>query len=307
MYGGFWEKSDVPGKVRNACIYMRADGSIDAVYRKIHLFDVDLPDGTKLLESQTVDPGSDTIIAEAPFGTLGLSVCYDLRFPAWCRNRDDYDLMLLVANWPSRRVHHWSALLEARAIENHNARHDEDLESAESRSLGVLHDIWSRGEIASDLIGKRLALGIIRNELDLFWPGHTQPKLDGAGDLRSVDARALLGYVERSEEDATDSRQAAQVARRFGAGLLVLGTPPTEARTEAPNERKVVVEDVAADVISSQDLFDTELVIRAEKRGWRIRELPIVVEEQRVAKSNLLSRVPRTLRGVWRIRRALRR
>jgi glycosyltransferase involved in cell wall biosynthesis len=70
--------------------------------------------------------------------------------------------------------------------------------------------------------------------------------------------------------------------------------------------RREVIADVAADVISRQDLFDTELVIRAEKRGWRIKELPIVVEEQRVAKSNLLSRVPRTLRGVWRIRRALR-
>ena len=70
--------------------------------------------------------------------------------------------------------------------------------------------------------------------------------------------------------------------------------------------RREVIADVAADVISRQDLFDTELVIRAEKQGWRNKELPIVVEEQRVAKSNLLSRVPRTLRGVWRIRRALR-
>jgi predicted amidohydrolase len=47
-----------------------------------------------------------------------LQICYDLRFPVWCRNRSDYDLMLLVANWPSRRVHHWVSLLEARAIEN---------------------------------------------------------------------------------------------------------------------------------------------------------------------------------------------
>ncbi len=65
VYGGFWEKSDVPGKVRNACIYMRADGVIDSVYRKIHLFDVDLSDGTKLLESQTVEAGSETVVAEA--------------------------------------------------------------------------------------------------------------------------------------------------------------------------------------------------------------------------------------------------
>ena len=45
-------------------------------------------------------------------------ICYDLRFPAWCRNVDDYDVLLVVANWPQARIHHWDALLRARAIEN---------------------------------------------------------------------------------------------------------------------------------------------------------------------------------------------
>jgi predicted amidohydrolase len=120
VYGGFWEKSDVPGKVRNACIYMRADGSIDAVYRKIHLFDVDLPDGTKLLESQTVDPGSDTVVAEAPFGTLGLSVCYDLRFPELYRRLVDAGAIALAipaAFTLTTGKDHWHVLLRARAIE----------------------------------------------------------------------------------------------------------------------------------------------------------------------------------------------
>ena len=45
-------------------------------------------------------------------------ICYDLRFPAWCRNRDDYDLLLFVANWPEPRTPAWTALLRARAIEN---------------------------------------------------------------------------------------------------------------------------------------------------------------------------------------------
>ncbi len=69
--------------------------------------------------------------------------------------------------------------------------------------------------------------------------------------------------------------------------------------------RREVIADVANDVISRQDLFDTELVIRAERQGWRIKELPIVVEEQRETKSSLLKRVPRTLKGVWKIRKAL--
>lgn len=70
--------------------------------------------------------------------------------------------------------------------------------------------------------------------------------------------------------------------------------------------RREVIADVGEAVISRQDLFDTELVIRAEKKGWRIKELPIVVEEQRDTKSSLVKRIPRTLRGVWRIRRAMR-
>jgi omega-amidase len=47
-----------------------------------------------------------------------LQVCYDLRFPVWCRNQDDYDLMINVANWPAARRNPWDVLLQARAIEN---------------------------------------------------------------------------------------------------------------------------------------------------------------------------------------------
>jgi glycosyltransferase involved in cell wall biosynthesis len=69
---------------------------------------------------------------------------------------------------------------------------------------------------------------------------------------------------------------------------------------------RAVVEDIVEDVISTVDLFDTELVVRAERAGYRIAELPVVVVELRESKSNLLKRVPRTLKGVWAIRRAIR-
>ncbi|MFZ1865399.1 MAG: carbon-nitrogen hydrolase family protein [Polyangiales bacterium] len=120
VYGGFWEKSGDPGKVRNACVYMRADGSIAAVYRKIHLFDVDLPDGTKLLESETVEPGSEVVVVTAPFGTLGLSVCYDLRFPELYRRLVDEGAIALAipaAFTLTTGKDHWHVLLRARAIE----------------------------------------------------------------------------------------------------------------------------------------------------------------------------------------------
>ena len=69
--------------------------------------------------------------------------------------------------------------------------------------------------------------------------------------------------------------------------------------------RREVIDHIAAEVISTQDLFDTELVVRAERAGYRIAEVPAVVEEKRETKSSLAKRVPRTLNGVWQIRRSL--
>jgi glycosyltransferase involved in cell wall biosynthesis len=66
--------------------------------------------------------------------------------------------------------------------------------------------------------------------------------------------------------------------------------------------RSGVVSSVVPFVVSTLDLFDTELVIRAERAGYRIREVPVVIEEQRDARSSFLSRVPRTLAGILRIR-----
>jgi len=69
--------------------------------------------------------------------------------------------------------------------------------------------------------------------------------------------------------------------------------------------RRRVIDQLARDVISTQDLFDTELVVRAERAEFRIVEVPALVEEKREAKTSLAARVPRTLRGVWRIRKSL--
>ena len=70
--------------------------------------------------------------------------------------------------------------------------------------------------------------------------------------------------------------------------------------------RRQLVSEITPAVVSRKDLFDTELVIRAERAGYRIREVPVVVEEMRVARSSLVKRVPRTILGLFRIRRALK-
>jgi len=120
VLGGFWEAGDDPKHVRNACVHLRADGEIGSIYRKIHLFDVDLPDGTALRESETVEPGTMTVVADTAVGKLGLSVCYDLRFPELYRALVDGGAIALAvpaAFTLTTGKDHWHVLLRARAIE----------------------------------------------------------------------------------------------------------------------------------------------------------------------------------------------
>jgi glycosyltransferase involved in cell wall biosynthesis len=69
--------------------------------------------------------------------------------------------------------------------------------------------------------------------------------------------------------------------------------------------RSSLVSDIGPQVVSTEDLFDTELVVRAERAGYRIVEVPVVVEEIRAARSSLVKRAPRTIAGLFRMRRVL--
>ncbi len=102
-------------------MHLDAAGAVRAVYRKIHLFDVDLPDGTKLEESASVEPGTEIVATETAFGTLGLSVCYDVRFPELYRalvDRGAIALAIPAAFTATTGKDHWHVLLRARAIES---------------------------------------------------------------------------------------------------------------------------------------------------------------------------------------------
>ncbi|MDX1556999.1 MAG: amidohydrolase, partial [Xanthomonadales bacterium] len=94
----------------NRFLFVTPDGKV-AHYDKRHLFAYGG-------EHKRYLAGDRREIVEFRGWRICLQVCYDLRFPVWCRNRNDYDLMVFVANWPAKRVNAWSALLRARAIEN---------------------------------------------------------------------------------------------------------------------------------------------------------------------------------------------
>ncbi|HKS89672.1 MAG TPA: carbon-nitrogen hydrolase family protein [Stellaceae bacterium] len=117
------EPGAVPGDSRlaNRSLLIDADGEIAARYDKIHMFDIDLPNGESYRESNAYRPGAQAVIAETPWGRLGMSVCYDVRFPhlyrALAQAGADFLAVPSVFTVPTGRAH-WHVLLRARAIEN---------------------------------------------------------------------------------------------------------------------------------------------------------------------------------------------
>lgn len=107
-------------KLLNRSLLVAPDGSIAARYDKIHLFDVDLPTGESLRESHAYDGGSDAVLVETPLGSIGLTICYDMRFPHLYRALAKAGAKLFTVpsafTVPTGRAH-WHVLLRARAIE----------------------------------------------------------------------------------------------------------------------------------------------------------------------------------------------
>jgi deaminated glutathione amidase len=108
-------------RLANRSFLIDAQGAIVARYDKIHMFDIDLPNGESYRESNAYRPGRDTVVAETPWGRLGLSVCYDVRFPylyrALAHAGADFLSVPSVFTVPTGQAH-WHVLLRARAIEN---------------------------------------------------------------------------------------------------------------------------------------------------------------------------------------------
>jgi deaminated glutathione amidase len=121
LAGSISEKVDDPRKTANTSALIADDGSLVAVYRKIHLFDVAIPDGARYAESEGVVPGDKVVVAPTQLGRIGLTVCYDLRFPELYRRLAGLGAELLTI--PSAFTlftgkDHWEVLIRARAVEN---------------------------------------------------------------------------------------------------------------------------------------------------------------------------------------------
>lgn len=114
-------KGGSDGRLVNRSFLIDATGTVRARYDKIHLFDVDLPTGESWRESAAYAPGSEAVVADTPIGRLGLSICYDLRFPALYAALSAAGATVLsipaAFTAPTGQAH-WHVLMRARAIEN---------------------------------------------------------------------------------------------------------------------------------------------------------------------------------------------
>ena len=111
----------VPGreKLANTSVHVDPRGEIKAVYRKVHMFDVEI-DGRSYRESELEEPGEEIVLSQTADGVdLGLSICYDLRFPELFRTLGTVDLLVIPAAFTETTGRaHWELLLRARAVEN---------------------------------------------------------------------------------------------------------------------------------------------------------------------------------------------
>lgn len=119
--GSFHEVGPDQNRTYNTSLVFRPDGSLAAAYRKIHLYDVEIAGRVSYQESQTVAPGADTVLTDVNGVPVGLSICYDLRFPELYRSLAIAGAKILVVP-AAFMMHtgrdHWEVLLRARAIEN---------------------------------------------------------------------------------------------------------------------------------------------------------------------------------------------
>ncbi len=121
LIGSLVVKTSTPGKLANRSFLIDSTGSIVAHYDKIHLFDVELDGGEHYRESANYRPGDKLVHAQTPWGRLGMSVCYDMRFPHLYRSLAKRGVSFLSVpaafTRPTGQAH-WHTLLRARAIEN---------------------------------------------------------------------------------------------------------------------------------------------------------------------------------------------
>ncbi len=162
-------------KIANRAFVIDPSGQIAARYDKIHMFDVDLPNGESYRESRNYEPGTRAVVAELPWGGLGLSICYDLRFPYLYRALAQSGARFLAVPAAFTRPTgeaHWHTLLKARAIEcqcfvfaaAQGGRHEHGRETyGHSLIVSPWGEILAEGSVHPTVIAADIDLGALED------------------------------------------------------------------------------------------------------------------------------------------------
>ncbi len=177
------------GKVANRAFLIGPDGKILATYDKIHMFDVDLPNGESWRESATYEPGTQTVIADLPFAKVGMAVCYDIRFPAIFRTQARQGAQVLTGPAAFTRQTgqaHWHILQRSRAIENgayviSAAQGGTHEDGRETYGHSLIVDPW----------------GAVIAEIDNDDPGYVLAEID---TQKVADARARIPAIANERD-----------------------------------------------------------------------------------------------------------
>ncbi|KAF7147540.1 hypothetical protein RHSIM_Rhsim03G0121100 [Rhododendron simsii] len=170
--GGFQEKGSDDAHLRNTHVLIDDAGNIRSTYSKMFLFDVDVPGGMVFKESSFTEAGKDIVAVDSPFGRLGVTVCYDLRFPELYQQlRFNHEAQVLLVPAAFTKVTgqaHWEILLRARAIETQcyviaAAQAGKHNDKRESYGDTLIIDPW--GTVVGRL-PDRLSMGITVADID---------------------------------------------------------------------------------------------------------------------------------------------
>ncbi len=186
--------SDRGERVRAACLVLDDRGREVARYDKIHLFDVDVADAQAAYrESAQIEPGDAVVVVDTPFGRLGLSICYDLRFPELYRRLLDKGAELISVPAAFTRVTgeaHWEVLIRSRAIENQCyllAANQGGVHTARRETSGdsMIVDPWGR------ILGRQaLGEGVVTAALDRAYLAELREKMPIQAHRRLRGAKA---------------------------------------------------------------------------------------------------------------------
>lgn len=184
-------QGDLP--VNRSCL-IDQNGEIVARYDKIHLFDVQLADGTSILESRGYEAGVEAVIAQTPWGRMGMSVCYDVRFPHLYRDYAKAGARLVFVpsafTRPTGKAH-WEVLLRARAIENGcfvvaAAQCGEHDDGRHTYGHSLVANPW--GTVLADL---QEVVGAIAVDIDLSESNRARQQIPSLDNEREYELRIM--------------------------------------------------------------------------------------------------------------------